>query len=246
VVGILRGAAVAAIGAMLLAGCSNPKSTVIPAESAKWDTIAPSLQKLKDEDRRLAAAYMLRMSLGGAFGANAGISPGTTIGQAIENQKKFEADQKVAEAQAAALRAKVLAERQAAVAKISNAVQVVLANKTVIPENIYAGRYSASIGIQIAIQNKSAKAITGVKGVFDFRDQFGSPIMTLKLSMDEDVPAGGQRLISGYGMDINEFRDDHNKLANTEFSKMKATFTPEAVVFADGSTLAAPELPEGP
>ena len=231
--------------ALILAACSGPKSTVIPSDLQKWDTIADSVKKLSDEDKSLFTGYAMRMTIGSALaGGKGGIPPGTTIGDAIQLQKEFLDKQKQEEAQADLLKAKVQAERAADVAKLNNVAIVALAGLEVLPKNYDAGRFSDRLDLLLAVQNRTAKAISGIKGALVFKDQFGTEITTMNLSLDEDIAAGASRSISGYGKDINQFEDTDTKLAVTPLEKMHVTFVPQMIVFADGTNMGAPDAPD--
>lgn len=230
--------------ALALAACSGPKSTVIPSDPQKWDTIADSVKDLSDEDKSLFTGYVTRMTIGSALsGGKGGIPPGTTIGDAIKLQKAFLEEEKHEEAQADLLKAKVQAERAASVAKLNNVATVALVGLTVLPKNYDAGRFSERLDLLLAVQNRSTKPISGIKGALVFKDQFGAEIGTMQLSLDEDVAAGSSRSITGYGKDINQFEDTDTKLAVTPLQKMHVTFLPQMIVFADGTNVGSPDAP---
>lgn len=76
---------------LMVSACSKgPKETVIPTDPKQWSDIKPSIEKLDPADKQLIGKYMVRVGIGGAFTGQS-IPPGTTIGQAIEDEKKFEA-----------------------------------------------------------------------------------------------------------------------------------------------------------
>ena len=90
---------------LMLAACSPPeahiaatnpdKAIVIPSDPAGWDSIAPALDRLLPEEKRLVEAYLLRMGLENALAAMPSDHPqlipaGTTIGAAIIQQQTFE------------------------------------------------------------------------------------------------------------------------------------------------------------
>ena len=227
---------------LMLASCSGPKGTIVPSDPQKWDTIADSVKKLSDEDKQLFTGYAMRMTMASALsGGKGGIPPGTTIGDGIKAQKEFLAKQKQDEAEGELLKAKVAAQRSAAVAKLNQSVTVALSTLTVLPKNFDAGRYSERLDLLLAVQNKTAKPVSGIKGSLIFKDQFGTEITSMNLSLDEDVAPNASRSISGYGKDINQFEDSDTKLAVTPLSKMHVTFEPQMIVFGDGTKLEAPE-----
>ena len=82
------GALLIAVAVAVLSGCSKPTEAVIPPDMSTWDKeLAPVLKKLPDEDREKVAGYLMRAKVGEVFGGK-GVSLGTTVGQALEAQKK--------------------------------------------------------------------------------------------------------------------------------------------------------------
>ncbi len=229
------------LAALALSAC-GPKSTSIPSDPKEWDKLGDKAKQLNEEDRRYFAAYMARMAVGSVFtGGKVSIPAGETIGKAIEDQRKFEADAKKQEAEADMLKAKAAAERAAAEAELSKAALVTLVSKTFVPKDIYRSRYSDRVNIVLAVENHTAKDISGIKGTLEFHDQFGTLIKELGISMDEDVAAGQSRTISGYGFDLNQFEDSDTKLAQVDQAKMKVVFHPDMIVFKDGTKMTTPE-----
>lgn len=226
------------VATLALSACNSAKSTLIPTDPEKWGEISEQVKSLDDDDREAVTKYMMRMTLGAAFsGGKAGIPPGTTIGDAIDQQHEWQKKQQQEEAEAAVLKAKVEAQKAADAAKIKQAATVAITDVSILPENMMAGRYSDRLNMEIAVQNKTAKQISGIKGTVNFDDQFGSRISSTNLSLDEDVKPNESRNITGYGRDLNQFEDSDKKLASIPFSKMKVTFVPEMIVFADGSKI---------
>jgi len=223
---------------LALVACSGAKSTQIPSDPAKWETLAEDAKRLSDDDRRRLGAYLVRMGMGAAFGnSTIAVAPGTTIGDAIDAQTKFEAEQAEAEAQAVAVKAKADAEQARQSARMNQAATVVMRDMQVLPKNYDVGRYSERLAFSYAVMNRTSKPISGIKGTTVFTDQFGTEISKMALSMDEDIAPNATRVIDGYGKDINQFQDEDQKLATTPFSKLKTTFIPEMIVFKDGSKL---------
>ena len=221
-----------------LAACSS-KGTVIPQDPAKWNQLKDATKQLSDTDRRLFAIYMARVSVAGALaGGKPNIPAGMTIGQAIEDQKKFEADQAKSETDAAILRAKVAAQRAAAEAALNRVALITLVSKTYVPKDIYRERFNDNLAMVLAIKNNSAKDIAGIKGTLRFEDMFGAEIKTVSLSFDGGVKAGQTVSTSDYSLELNQFEQSDTQVAQTDLAKMKVTFHPEMIVFADGSKMA--------
>ena len=230
--------------ALCLSACSRAKDTVIPSDPSKWSEISDQTKTLDDEDKQLLARYMLRNSLGNVFTHSGGIPPGTTIGEAIDQQKDFETKEKIAQAQADALKARALAARNAVLEKLNHLITFALVSKQYVPKDIMAERFSDQISFVFAVKNNTQKDIAGIKGIVEFRDMFDTPIENMNLSLDHTVPAQKEVTIDGYEMDVNPFKDNDQKLAATDLSKMKVRFVPEMIVFADGTNEKAPEEPQ--
>ncbi len=220
-------------------GCSNPKSEIIPVDSNQMSKIVPAVQKLSEEEKGLFTGYITRKTVAGSFGGE-GLKAGTTIGQAIEDQKKFVAEQERKAEEERQLKEKIERDRAAKQKDFDNALTVAFVGKSNIPRDIYNGQYEAQVKILLGFKNKSSKDIAGIKGRCRFLDMFGDEIRTVNLSYDDGVLAGKTKEWAGY-VDINQFSKEDLKFAGAEQSKMKLVFEPEAIVFKDGTKLEMPE-----
>ena len=73
---------------IFLSACSDPKSTVIPVDPDKWETsLKEPSAKLPEEEKRMLAAWIIRSKAKELFGGEK-MKDGTTIGQAIDEQRK--------------------------------------------------------------------------------------------------------------------------------------------------------------
>lgn len=224
-----------------LAGCNDPRDTKLPPLS-EWASIKPQVEKLPQEERDLLAGYMMRKSLGAAFGGKSPDQEGVTIGQAIEAQKKWKAEQDAAEAEKKAAEAKKQAEREAAMSKMREAVSVTLLGKKLAEDRAAGMVLDEKIEIKVEYKNLSGKDVSGVKGTVKVVDQFGEELSGFAISNDGTIKAGGTAVWEGgrsvrYGMNSDKDR----KFAGLEEGKYKVVWEPEMVVFADGSSLKAPE-----
>lgn len=52
----------------LLGACSNPMDTPVPKDIAAMESIKPAIEKLKPEEKELFVAYIMRHTIGAAFG----------------------------------------------------------------------------------------------------------------------------------------------------------------------------------
>ena len=231
----------AAVG--VLAACSKPTDTVIPADMAAWDKdLSPVVQKLSEEDRKLLAAYLVRAKLGEVFGGK-GVPPATTVGAAIADQRQFLARKAQEEAEAKALAEKVQKERAAAMDQMRQAITVALVSKSIEIERGGSGmELDRHLVVKFAYKNNSGKDVAGVKGTVVVKDLFGDKLSAFGISNDDSIKAGqtaiwtGQRSIK-YA--IGSANKDE-KLAGLGTDKFTVEWDPETIVFADGTKLVAP------
>lgn len=234
---------------LMLAACGDPKNTPLPAELDKMESIKPAMGKLTPEERELAAAYIARHTIGAKLGAvfggkeGPGIPPGMTLGQAIEEQRKFNADAAQERARQEALKAKLQAEREAAMKAMRDAVTVTLVEKRLVTERGYSDIViDEKLVVVFGYQNNSAKDIAGVKGLVSVKDLFGDELSGFQISNDGTIKAGqsvtwtGSRSVR-YALGDNKDR----KFADLANDKFKVIWEPQVVVFADGSKLTVRE-----
>lgn len=225
------------------AACADPQDFKIPTDSAQWkedEGFKTAIEKLPDDEKKLLTAYLMRAGMAEAFGTT---PPERTIGEAIENQKSFQAEKESEQAAEAAEQAKQAAlakrmeeERQAAVAEARKALTVAVSSMRFIPSNLRAGRYQESFSLSIALQNNTKKDMSGIKGAVVFADMFDDEIKRVTLSVDEGIAAGQAIQWSG-SLDYNQFMADDVKLRNTDLAKMKISWEPEVYLFTDGSKM---------
>ena len=90
---------------LLLVACGDPHDTKVPTDISKWsETVKPSLQKLKPEEKVLFYQYAIRHMGGSAVAGLIGdkadpIPEGMTIGKAIEEQRNYIAQKQVKESE---------------------------------------------------------------------------------------------------------------------------------------------------
>lgn len=223
---------------LALVGCANPHNREIPQDlqqAAKDPGFQEAVQKLPQEERELLTGYLARKALAQTFGGNIGANA-KTIGEAITQQKQFVTDQKAKEEAAKALAAKVEAERAQARKAMDDTLTVALTRKGFVPSDVMNGRIKDFITVSIALENKTDKIIKGVKGEVEFADMFGDKIRSITLTVDDEIGAKSTIVWDGT-LDYNQFIPGHSKLKDTAVDKLKATWTPNAILFADGSSL---------
>lgn len=223
----------------LLTACSKPRDEVIPQDMATWEkSLAPSIQKLSEEDRKLFLGYVMRAKMGEVFGGK-GVPMGTTVGQAIEDQKAFQTKMEVQAAEAEALKKKLESERSAAQAQMAGAVIVTLLEKSQLSRDYDARRYNEVQVFRVGIRNASDKELRGVSGTLEFINIFEKKVGTVNFEIAQSIKPGKDFVWTG-SRDYNQFLDEHKALWNLEEGKYTTRFIPEALIYADGTKVIAP------
>ena len=117
-------------------------------------------------------------------------------------------------------------------------VVVTVTDKSNLPKDINAGRYSDIINLTFDVLNRSDKVIKGIQGNLSICDLFGEEI--LKVSCDftgNSIPVGESITIDDLGMEINQFMDSHVKFYNTDFSDLQFKYEVTNIVYDDGSSM---------
>ena len=234
------------VTSILLIACSDPRSTALPDDIAKLETIKPQVEKLSEADRGLLTGFLMRRSMSKlmpGLAKTAGDKTAGTIGEAIDSQKKYveEAGKRDAAEKLAA--AKIKQEHDAAVASMRDLVSVGLISKKINSQTGYSGiETERTIEVSFNFTNKSAKDIAGVKGRITARDQFGDELSGFQISNDETIKTGGAAIWRGSRSVKYAFGGNNKdeKFVETEDGKYSITWEPQAIVFTDGTKVIAP------
>ena len=247
----------AVAAACLLAACSKPTDIVFGPEPLKqMAEQGDQFRKLPEADRQLLGSYLAVSELGKAFsgfaaaiGARApqGVPApvaGRTVGEVLVDARAWKAKaeataaaDKKREQEAAALVAKVEAERKAFADKMASQVTVAFVNK-----QLRKGDFSDQLVVNFAVENKAAKVISQIKGRLIFSDISGAELGTVKVEFDEKfVPGTPKRTDTGKYWAITGFGDDGiRKAAEMSDYNLRGRFEIDSIAFADGEVLRAP------
>lgn len=222
----------------LLAACSKPTETVIPSDMSTWEKeLIPKVRKLSDEEKKLLMAYLMRAKMGEVFGGK-GVPLGQTVGQALDEQKKWQEEQEKKAAEERALKERLEKERAAAAAAMTKAVTVTLLSKIEREKDYHANRFSDEQVFKIGLKNTSDKELVGISGSLNFIDVFDKKVGAVTFAISERLKPGQEYTWTG-SRRYNEFLDEHRAVWNLEEGKYTTRFIPEKLVFADGTKLTA-------
>lgn len=111
-------------------------------------------------------------------------------------------------------------------------VVVTVTGKNNLPKDINNGRYSDRVELDFSIDNQCDEAIKGIEGVLYIRDLFGKDILSMNCDFTgQTIAASTTTTVTGLGMDINEFLDDHVKFYNEDFSDLQFSYEISSIVY---------------
>lgn len=246
----------------VISACTDPKQVILGPEPLKqMSEQGDTFRKLSEQDRMLLVGYLSATDLAKMFGGTPPMVTGKTVEEVLrdagkwkekmirqEEEKKKFAEEKAAEEKKKSEEAEELkkkaAEESAAITKeINSSVTVAVTGKKVEPKDVYSGRYSALLMIDYAIENKTDTSIKQLKGILTFNDLTGDKVGSLPVEFTETIkPHKTLKTDTGFGWKVNEYRrEDIEKIADQDFSLMKATFTPVVIAFDGGKLIKLPE-----
>lgn len=229
-----RAIAIALLLCTALTGCSKATDAVVPTDPKEWNgEFAQKIKTLSETDKGLLAAYLVRTQLGEVLGKQ-GMPVGTTVGQAIDAQRQWIAEQDAKKAAKQQLKAELEAKQAATAAKLSKTVVLTFMGQRYVPRNFDAGQINNRFSIQIGVKNLGTRAIKGIKLQLVFKDTFGEVISDRGVDIEHTIPAGGEYVWKG-GRTINEYIDEDRKLMHLENGQFSTEMQPTMVVYADGS-----------
>lgn len=237
-----------------LSACSNPTDIVFgPEPLRQMAEQGDQFKKLPEKDRILLASFIGVSGLAQKFGNN-DVKPvtGRTVGEVLVDARAWrdtmiaqEEQQKKNDAEASALRDKVLAERKAVMNKLSASVTVAVIKKDVRPKDYSNSQIYDQLKLTYAVENKADKPIRQLKGVLYVYDATWEKLGLLPITFDELIAAKSTlKTSTGSVWKIQRFENGTiEKIADTPFDGMKTRFEVEAIAYVDGQVVKAPEAP---
>jgi hypothetical protein len=234
--GVLRRSAWAIVVAAACGCSTDPHSIKIseanrekPYESVK------DVKGLTGDEARLLLAYQIRMGASELTGSTKPNVVGRTVGDLIEEQRKFETDAQTRAAEQERLAKEAKAKQDALAAELTKSLSLAVFEKTE-----HSSDYEQYILIKCAYENKSLKDIRAFKGVLHFTDLFGAAIYTTTIRIDDPIKAGEKAEWIG-SVKYNQFIDEMRRFKGMDLKDMKIQWVPTAIIFSDGTQIGATE-----
>jgi hypothetical protein len=233
------GIALALVSVVAVKVLDNPRNLKL-TEGNRTEVTAKVKEagSISGEDKALFAAAIVRSEVSDAlFGGHGGTAVswnGKTVGQVIDEQRKWSAEKKSEEDRQTALTAQAKAKQAQVQAELGKALVLSVVKKELVAADAYG--IGKNLSVRCAYQNTSSKDIRAFQGTVHFNDLFGDSIFKINIKVSDPVAAGEKGVWDG-SMHFNEFIDGQKRLAATSLSDMKVEWSPRTLIFADGTTM---------
>ncbi|MBA2585630.1 MAG: hypothetical protein H0U99_04005 [Chthoniobacterales bacterium] len=159
-----------------------------------------------------------------AFTGGDGVRKGLTVGEAILSEQRFELAQ---------------TNERAETTKLKSTLTATLKDKRFVPSEQSANGDEGEIAVQFVCRNEGKEDIAGFKAIISFANSTGDVIREERINHNKGLPAGKSVTCTG---SVGYHRSDETseRLRSIDPSSLRFSFTPQAIVFADGTTLQAP------
>lgn len=204
---------------VILTSCSGPLDKKYNEDTLEED--AKEIKesgKLSEEDAKIMAGWILRSKFKDEN------LEGKSYGDILEEAKDYKKEQEL-------LAEKVKLEDEEKRQRLGSALTVALYDK-----GYEKYDYEDYLTYSLAFENKTDKDIRAFKGSISINDLFDTEIKSINLTIDDPILAG-EIFKSTYTTDYNQFRDEDIRLKNKDMSDLKVEWTPEKIIFTDGTTL---------
>ncbi len=202
-----------------LISCSGPLD-----KKYNEDTLASDAKeiredgKLTDEEVQIMAGWIIRAKM-----TNENLE-GQTYAEILNEAKDYKKQQEE-------LAEKARYEEDQKRQKLGAALTVALYDK-----GYEKYDYEDYLTYSLAFENKTDKNIRAFKGSISINDLFDTEIKTINLTIDDPIKAG-ETFKGTYTTEYNQFMDEDKRLKGKDLADLSVVWTPEKIIFEDGSTL---------
>lgn len=209
---------------ILLFSCSNVLNKTYSEDTFQEDMI--ELKKSTSEENvEKVFGYILMSSF-----TNKPII-GKTYQEIINEADKITEEKAKQEAEEKALAEKAKAEEMKRIEKLNKSLTVTLFDK-----GFSKGDWESYLTYKFAFENKTDKDIKAFKGLMIIKDLFDGEITKVPMVYDGGVKANSIKNWDAT-TEYNQYNDSDKQLKNKEMKDLKISWTPEKIIFEDGSTL---------
>ena len=104
-------------------------------------------------------------------------------------------------------------------------------------KHVFTANYSDHLGLNLVLTNQTEKDIKAVQGIAVFSDLFDTEILSVRLTIEANVPAGQSVKNDSYSLKLNKFDANQSRLRSIEMENLKMRYDVQSIIFKDGSTV---------
>lgn len=202
-----------------LTSCSTPLD-----KKYNEDTLAEDAKEIKESgnldegDTEVMAGWIVRAEIAGED------LEGKTYREILEEAKDYQKEQEI-------LAERSKREEEEKRQRLGAALIVALYDK-----GYQEVEYQDYLTYSLAFENKTENDIRAFKGSISINDLFDTEIKSINLTIDDPIPAGETHR-GTYTTEYNQFMDEDTRLRSKNLEDLKVVWTPEKIIFTDGTTL---------
>jgi hypothetical protein len=213
-----------------LCACSDIKGQQVTMEDLEQTAVRVHQSRLTDKEKQEFDEIRTRADSGDYDVTN------KTIGQLINDQAAYDADQKTQAEKQARLAAEARTRHNAQVTALRNALTVALVDKGYRAADYSNFEYQSYVTLRLALRNNARKSIRAVKGALDFETPLGDSIYQTEFEDADSIPAGRSELWTG-SVKYNQFNDALTRFRDADLRNVRLNWQPKEILFTDGSRL---------
>lgn len=205
--------------AFLTIACSTPLDKAYNEETL--DSDAKEIKEsgnLSEDEALMMVGWIMRSKLNGTD------LEGKTYAEILKEAKDYKKEQE-------ALAEKAKLEEEEKRQRLGSALTVAMYNK-----GYDEYEYQEYLTYSLAFENRTEKDIRAFKGSISIQDLFDTEIKNINLTIDDPIIAG-ETFKGTYTTNYNQFMDEDVRLKAKDMEDLKVVWTPEKIIFTDGSTL---------
>jgi len=209
---------------VFLFSCTSTLEKKYSKESTN-DDMKELAENIDSNDFQLILGTMLRYSM------NEKNLEGMTYKEVLLDGKEYVAEQKRIEEEQKALAEKAKKEEEERIKKLNDVIVV-----TCFEKGFTKVKYDSYITFKFALKNKSDQGIRAVKGTILFTNLFDDEVKGISFVYDKPIATNSEVTWEAQS-EYNQFIDSDKDLRTKDLKDLKVIWTPEKVIFEDGSTL---------
>ena len=212
------------ISLLFCSSCTNIKDKKVTEENKdKILSEVPTSKDLTDEERQLLAGYVMRQSMASVFqGGKPGLPTGKTLGEMLQEQRKWVAEEKAEEERQKQL-ATAIAAKQAEMRNIIGVALYSFAQRQ--------GSFSDYAEVGYAYENRSTQDVRAFEGEVAYKDVLGNKLEEVQLKVLSPIKAGQKASMT----DKLPFMV-YGGLRGKTLDDVKIEWRPKKILFADGTS----------